>query len=683
MKIITTLLGLCLFALQGLHAQDVLTPQDLLRLKYVGGQQLSPDGKQMIYMMATPRTANEEPGGSHIHYYLMNMTDKSITKLFEKDFRASGIQWHPDGKHIAFLHKAKGGQSQVYTMLPGEGDIIQVTNSTASIRAFAWAPDGKALAVLIQDPITEREEELKKRGYDFIFYEENIKKNNLYYMPITDGNAGEMKQLTEDVQVWDMVWNNAGTAIAAAISPENLVDHSYMFKKIYAIDISTGQQKQISKNAGKLGNYTFSPDDSKLAYAAALDINDHQISQAFVVDIASGELSNLTPENYRGHIGWVGWKSDNELLYHADEGVNTDLYSHNLKKSKLTLLLDGEEQGIVFQEPQWDAKGKVFVMSGSTPTDYINIYRWKGKGNLERLTDANPVLTERRLAEQRVVTFNARDGQEIEGLVMLPPDYKEGTLYPLIVYVHGGPESHHSNAWLSYYSTPGQVMAGKGYLVAYFNYRASTGYGVAFAKAGLGDPAGKEFDDIADGIDFMIENYGADPERVGLAGGSYGGYASAWFATYYTEKVKAVAMFVGISNLISKKGTTDIPYEEIYVHSGDKLENQWELSLERSPVYHAAKSKTATLIYGGADDTRVHPSQSMELYRRMKVNKHPAVRLVQYPGEGHGNRKQVGRIDVLYRQMSWMDWYVRDAKPIDGPMPPLDISDLYGLDWFF
>jgi hypothetical protein len=95
------------------------------------------------------------------------------------------------------------------------------------------------------------------------------------------------------------------------------------------------------------------------------------------------------------------------------------------------------------------------------------------------------------------------------------------------------------------------------------------------------------------------------------------------------------------------------------------------------------KAKQLPLIYGGADDTRVHPSQSMELYRRMKVNKHPAVRLVQYPGEGHGNRKQVGRIDVLYRQMSWMDWYVRDAKPIDGPMPPLDISDLYGLDWFF
>ena len=139
-------------------------------------------------------------------------------------------------------------------------------------------------------------------------------------------------------------------------------------------------------------------------------------------------------------------------------------------------------------------------------------------------------------------------------------------------------------------------------------------------------------------------------------------------------------MFVGISNLISKRGTTDIPFEEMYSHSGKSLEEQWQMNLERSPIYYAHQSKTATLIYGGAADTRVHPSQSMELFRRMKVNKHPAVRLVQYPGEGHGNRKQVGQIDVLNRQMQWLDWYVKDSKLFDGDMPALDISDSYGLE---
>ena len=139
-------------------------------------------------------------------------------------------------------------------------------------------------------------------------------------------------------------------------------------------------------------------------------------------------------------------------------------------------------------------------------------------------------------------------------------------------------------------------------------------------------------------------------------------------------------MFVGISDLVSKRSTTDIPYEELYVHSGKKLEEMWQFSLERSPIYYASKSNTAVLIVGGANDTRVDPSQSLEFYRRLKMNDHPAVRLVQYPGEGHGNRKQPGQIDLLHRHMQWYDWYVKDKNPLDGPMPPLDISELYGLE---
>jgi dipeptidyl aminopeptidase/acylaminoacyl peptidase len=144
--------------------------------------------------------------------------------------------------------------------------------------------------------------------------------------------------------------------------------------------------------------------------------------------------------------------------------------------------------------------------------------------------------------------------------------------------------------------------------------------------------------------------------------------------------VKAVAMFVGISDLISKRNTTDIPYEELYVHSGKKLEEMWDISLKASPIYYARQSRSAFLILGGEDDPRVSPSQSLEMYRRLKMNDKKAVRLVQYPGEGHGNRKQPGQIDVLYRVLDWYDWYVRDLKPLDGDLPPLDISDKYGLE---
>ena len=137
----------------------------------------------------------------------------------------------------------------------------------------------------------------------------------------------------------------------------------------------------------------------------------------------------------------------------------------------------------------------------------------------------------------------------------------------------------------------------------------------------------------------------------------------------------------GISDLTSKRLTTDIPYEELYVHSGKPIEEMWRQGLERSPIYWAHQSETAVLIVGGAADPRVHPGQSLEFYRLLEMHDHPAARLVQYPGEGHGNAKQPGRADVLLRQLDWFDWYVRDAKPLGGELPPLDLGDRYGIEF--
>ena len=552
MRQFITLLIAVVFTCGSAIAQNVLSPNDLLGLKYVTGAKLSPDAKKVIYTILTPRTANEKPGSSHSQYFVHDLASGDATPLFEEGFKAYSVNWTPNGD-ISFLHRPEGGKTQVFKKALGSADMMQVTHSANSISQYAWNPMGGGLAVVIKEGMTEHETDLKKRGYGFIFFEENLKNNQLFYVKLNDEDvAVETKQLTKDGHVWSMVFNAQGTQIAAGISPENLVDHKYMFQKVFTVNIESGEMKQVSKNEGKLGNFVFSPNGKMLAYNATLNLNDHSVSQAYVTDLATGEVTNYTPENYQGHVTHVDWKNDKELVYMAAEGVNNMLYSVALKGSKRKLLLDGKEAGIVFQAPVFDKKFKTFIFSGSTTTDRINLYSWKGKGELKQITNINPVLAEKELAQQSVINFDARDGLNIEGLLMLPVGYEEGKKYPLIVYVHGGPESHHTNSWLSSYSTPGQVMAGKGYMVAYFNYRASTGYGVEFGMKGLGDPAGKEFDDIADGIDYLVENYGADANRVGLAGGSYGGYASAWFATYYTEKVKAVAMFVGISNLISK-----------------------------------------------------------------------------------------------------------------------------------
>jgi dipeptidyl aminopeptidase/acylaminoacyl peptidase len=675
-------LTLQVFAFQDNQGQDILTPPDLLALKSCSGTRLSPDGTQILYTVSTPRGANESPGRSRSTYWKMSLKDGTASPLFDNKIKGSSPRWSPDGKTIGFLYGKGNGTKQVWVMPAGGGEIVQLTRAESDVSYFRWNPAGGGLAYLAPTPASAKEKELKDRGYGFIYYEENLKNTNLFLVSLDqDGMYEATRQLTVDMNVWDFEFNPQGSHIAASISPKNLIDQRYMFRRIHLIDIISGNMKKISENQGKLGNYAFSPDGKNLAYTAALTINDHSVSQVYFASLDDNIVTNLTPEKFKGHVTWVSWKNSRQILYFSEEGVYPKLNLVPLNGGKSEVILDASESGIIFDAPEYTDDFNQFIFSGSTPDDYINIYTWNGKDEINRITDINPQLEGKVLGKQDVIQYKARDGQEIEGILIYPVGYESGKKYPLIVYVHGGPESHHSNAWLSRYSTPGQVMAGKGYMVLYLNYRASTGYGVDFAMEGFMDPAGKEFDDIADGIEYLISERGADPERVGLAGGSYGGYASGWFATYYTRYVRAVCMFVGISNNISRRGTSDIPYEELYVHSGKRLEDQWQISLERSPIYWAHQSRTATLIYGGAADTRVHPSQSMELYRRMKMNNHPSVRLVQYPGEGHGNARQPGRIDVLYRQLEWFDWYVRDLNPLDGPMPRLDISDRYGLDW--
>jgi dipeptidyl aminopeptidase/acylaminoacyl peptidase len=284
----------------------------------------------------------------------------------------------------------------------------------------------------------------------------------------------------------------------------------------------------------------------------------------------------------------------------------------------------------------------------------------------KRLTNSNPWLETIRFAPQEVVTFKARDGQELQGILIKPLVAPAGGRAPLILTVHGGPEAHDSNGWLTGYASPGQVAAARGFAVFYPNYRGSTGRGVAFSKLSQGDPAGKEFDDLVDAVDHLVATGVADKAKVGITGGSYGGYATGWASTYYSDRFAAGVMFVGISDKISKVGTTDIANEEFLVHARKRPWDAWQFMLERSPIYHAGKSKTPLLLLHGKDDPRVHPTQSLELYRYLKLHGKAPVRLVWYPGEQHGNRRAASRLDFNLRMLQWFEHYLQGA----GGQPP-------------
>lgn len=663
-------------------AAPPLSPEDVLSLKTAASAEMSPDGRWIAYTVRVPRGAKDKPGSDYQELYVASVKTGEIRPFVTGETSAGSPQWHPKGASIAFL-SARGEKSktQVWVIPVDGGEAYAVTDSKSNVSAFRWHPDGERIAYVTTDPETKREKTLDEKGYGFVYFEENLKHRNLYLTAVAAGDAAEPRRLTEGITVWDFEFDPEGRRIAFGGSEKNLVDYDYMFQKIYVLDVASGEYRRVSDNPGKLGNFAFSPDGSKIAYAGGIAQWDHAVSQAYVIDAGGGDAVNVTPEDLVGHVEWVGWKDRDTVVFLAGEGVWNTLSTVSAGGGERKIILHSEKTGVVFERPSCTTDFRHFAFRGSAPGVPMDVYYWHSGGKLDRITTLNPWIAERALAAREVIRYPARDGRMIEGILYYPLDYREGERYPLVVDVHGGPESHYSNGWHSGYFQPPQVLAGRGYFVFLPNYRSSTGYGVEIIKTDhLGDPAGKEFDDVADGIDYLVERGYVDADRVGLGGGSYGGFAAAWFSSYYTEKVKAVCMFVGISDLISKRGSTDIPYEELLVHSQKKLEDMWELALQRSPIYYAHKSRSAVLILGGAADPRVHPSQSLEYFRRLKMNDHPAVRLVQYPGEGHGNRRLPGRADVLYRTLDWLDWYVKDGKPIDGPMPPLDISDSYGLE---
>ena len=679
---VCTFLLMSLFLFSAAKA-DVLQPKELLSLETASSVAINPDGKYAAYTVSVPREADDDPGGSYSELYVINLETKVIRPFIAGKENVRSLAWSPDGQHIAFrMKRGEETKTQIWSIPLSGGEARPLTDLKSGVSTFAWHPSGKQIAYIATEPKSKREKKLKEKSYDFIYFEENLKHKNLYLIDVLADQANsEAVQLTKDITVWSFNISKDGKKIALAATEKNLIDYSYMFKHVHVLDLETKNIKQLTNNPGKLGNFVFSPDGKQFAYTASLSTKDHAVSQVYVMPAEGGEAVNLTKENFRGHVNWVNWKDNKTIVYRANETTATTLNEITLKTSKHKQILSSDNNGgVIFRSPGFTKDFKNFLFLGNSPQHPYEVYYWQPGKKMEKLTNLNPQLENIKLGKQEVISYKAEDGLEIEGVLIYPVGYAKGITYPLVVLVHGGPESNYSNGWISRYATPGQVLAGKGYAVFYPNYRASTGYGVDFALEGYNDAAGKEFDDIRDGIKHLIDIGLADKDRVGLGGGSYGGFASAWFATFYTEYVKAVCMFVGISDLISKRGTTDIPYEELLVHSGKPLEEMWQQALKRSPIYYAHQSKTATLIYGGAADTRVHPSQSKELYRRMKMNDHPAVRLVQYPGEGHGNRNQTGRLDVILRILDWYDWYVKDAKPLDGEMPPLDISDKYGLD---
>ncbi len=660
-------------------AEDVLTPHDVARIRSVREAVVSPDGNAVAYVLSVPRSPGEDEDGTAWNELHVVTADGTSTPYVTGEVSVGSLGWTSDSSKITFLTKRGEDEHRALWAIPLRGgEARRVLALSSDIGSYELCSDDRHVAVVGGEKEDKEEKKLREKGFDQNVFEEDLKRGHAWVAEIgEDGTAEEPEApLAVDGHTVSATWSPGCDRLALKVAATPLVDDVLMQTRVRVVDLATSEIVAV-ENPGKLGAVAFSEDGWHLAILSAADLNDPSSGQLMTVASAGGELHDLFP-GLEGRVRAIAWTSAKRIAYLVHEGADARLGEVDLDgKNDATLLARG---GPIFTSISRAENGATALV-GSTPSHPSEVFFLPaGASEAKRLTDSNPWLAEKRLATQEVVRYKARDGLELEGLLIRPLDEEAGKRHPLILIVHGGPESHYSNGWITTYSSPGQTGAARGFAAFYPNYRASTGRGVEFSKLNHGDPAGKEFDDLVDGVDHLIASGLVDRDKVAITGGSYGGYATAWGATYYSERFAAAVMMVGISEKIAKFGTSDIPNELFLVHERHWPWEDFQFALERSPVYYVDKARTPILIAHGQKDTRVFPGQSMILYRFLKTLGKTPVRLVFYPNEGHGNRRAAARLDYSLRQLRWIEHYLTGpgGSPPGGDPPEVDVD--YALE---
>ncbi|MEX0661623.1 MAG: S9 family peptidase [Balneolaceae bacterium] len=654
-------------------AQGV-TPDHVAKTQNVTSSIISNDGGLVAYTVSVPADPYEENAANKTELHILDVESEE-TKPYYSNTGMGSVQFRPNHNSITFLTtRSEEEKRSLYELPLDGGEAIKLFEFERNISDYSWHHDGNHI---VFSSFYEAEESESPLPYQATVYEENQTQRPAYITNVIHENH-EPHQIQVKGTVYLMKWSPDGSKLALSAAPSPGVDDSFMAQEVFVVDYRTREVDAEINNEGKLGQIEWSPDGQRLALRAGQDIND-PIDGRILIAPADGGTPEIIDQSFEGKYEQINWTDDNEISFLASRGVGTALGTIQPDGSNKQYLIETDEHAIGSFSRSDDGTVSFVASSPEYPAELF-VLPSNQNAQPQKMTNHNEWLADVELGHQEVIRYTTRDDEfEIEGLMIYPVGYENGDQIPVITMVHGGPEAHYSNGWLTGYSIPGQMAAAKGYGVFYPNYRGSTGRGVEFAYSSQADLAGKEFDDIVDGVDYLIDQGIADADRIGVTGGSYGGYASAWMSTYYSDRFAASVMFVGISNNLSKWGTSDIPNELYLVHSRQRMwesDEMWMNYLKRSPIYWVDRAQTPTLIMHGAEDTRVHPAQSLELYRHLKVRKPDVpVRFVSYPGEGHGNTRASSRFDYTHRMLQWFDTYLMTGDPTaeiphwDAPIP--------------
>lgn len=634
---------------------QALTPGTMVGQTTVSEVEISPSGDAALYTVRRPRTAGEGHGAAVTEIW--HITDPcgvhpgEATRIGDPGSRSA--RWSPTGTSRAWIEQGADGISRLMLLEHGSAHARPIARSSAGLGQFRWSPDGKKIAFTARPEPTAEERATVAAGNDQIVVGANDHPMSLHVADLANGSD---TRITTDVSVSNFGWSPDSAQFVIVAAPSSAVDDRLLSTRLFVVPAAGGALRNLVPGVAGPAMYPrWSPDGKTIAWLNGASDNDPFSGTIYVAPAAGGTPVTLTGR-YDGSVMLINWLGSKRLLFSAFEGERTVLKSIDPISHRITPLAGPAAN--MLDMPSASADGRRMAVPADAPDHPAELFCGDPQRGWVRATFNNPELASLRLGKQEIVSWTAQDGTRIGGMLVLPPDYREGVRYPTIVYVHGGSEMAQLNGWYGSFDNWGQMMAGQGFAVLYPNYRGSIGRGPSFAMGEHDDVMGRSYGDITSGLDFLVARGIADPERVGIGGYSWGGLAAAWGATFDSGRYKAAYVGGGISNWLSHSGTSVTGRHDQLTHWNRMLYAQnYQLFLDRSPIAHVGKANTPTLILHSEADRDVPVGQAYELYSALRWKNVPS-QLVVYPDEGHVPTSQAHRIDSLTRIRAWFSKYL-------------------------
>ena len=652
-------------------SKSIFKPLDVFSLEWAVNPQISPDASQIIYKRSGFDIMNDTSKGN---LWILNTDGTSHRKLTSREVNESKATWSPDGNRIAFVSNTKEG-SEIYMYWVLTGQIAKLSQLEMSPGNITWSPDGKLIAftmfkseklpVVIKMPqkpkganwakparITNRlKHEADGRGY--------LKPGftHIYTIP---SQGGTPEQITSGN------YNHTGTlsfspdSKSIYFSANRVEDWEYDFRnsEVYNVNIHTKIIKVLTSQKGPDFSPKVSPNGKKIAFLGFKDnVQTHQNRVLYLMN-SSGKNRTTISGNFDNSISNIVWDSlGNGLYFTYDEKGNSKVayISLNGKVTKLADNLGGTTIGRPYASGSFSvAKNGTIVYTHTRPEYPSELAVIKDKKSSKLITNLNEDLLSRKVLgkTEEVWYTSSFDGRKIQGWLVKPPFYDSRKKYPLLVENHGGPILNYGDRFTSEI----QLYAAGGYVVFYPNPRGSTSYGEEFANLLYNNYPGQDYNDVMDGVDYLVKKGIVDNNKLFVTGGSAGGIMTAWMIGK-NKRFKAAVVVKPVMNWISKTLVADNYFG--YANSrypGQPWEN-FETYWKFSPLSLVGNISTPTMVMVGMNDLRTPPSEAKQLYHALKLRKIETV-LVEIPGASHGIAKKPSNlISKVAHVLAWLNKY--------------------------